>query len=253
MKFVDEAIVVNIRIYGENSLIVKLFSGKNGLYSAFVRKKSLQIGDLISFEFRRTNEDGLGNLYSIDLVRPYCRLMIFDPLSLDISGSTLLLIEELIPEWSEQELLFGQLIKLFEIVIKKDQSSKAIIKCVKNYIEFELLALNNSGYGIDISSCVVTGDTEDLAFVSPKSARAVCRSAGAGYANRLLRLPQFLISDQAFVGGEELVDGLKLVAFFLHKFTFSEKSTQGIQSEKAKQHLSYHDRLIEHAMELMLS
>ena len=38
----------------------------------------------------------------------------------------------------------------------------------------------------------MTGATDDLAWVSPKSGRAVSRAAGAPWADRLLPLPAFL-------------------------------------------------------------
>ena len=64
-------------------------------------------------------------------------------------------------------------------------------------VRFELSMLAELGVGLDLSSCAATGATEELIYVSPKSGGAVSRSAGAPYADRLLRLPGFLA--QAFV------------------------------------------------------
>ncbi|MEO1291919.1 MAG: DNA repair protein RecO C-terminal domain-containing protein [Pseudomonadota bacterium] len=73
------------------------------------------------------------------------------------------------------------------------------------------------GYGLDLSNCAVTGQTQELVWVSPKSGRAVSRAAGDPYADRLLPLPDFLR-----LGGrgtpEEIAAALRLSGFFLSKW-----------------------------------
>ena len=77
---------------------------------------------------------------------------------------------------------------------------------------------------MDLSSCVVTNSKVDLAFVSPKSARAVSFEAGKAYESKLLKLPNFLVDDVTDYDESHLLDGLKLSGFFLEKFLFSEKT-----------------------------
>jgi DNA repair protein RecO (recombination protein O) len=60
------------------------------------------------------------------------------------------------------------------------------------YAAWELALLAELGFGLDLSRCAAPGTTEDLAWVSPKTGRAVSRSAGAPWADRLLPLPAFL-------------------------------------------------------------
>ena len=42
-------------------------------------------------------------------------------------------------------------------------------------VRFELLLLDELGFGLDLEACAATGSREDLAYVSPKSGRAVSR------------------------------------------------------------------------------
>ena len=42
-----------------------------------------------------------------------------------------------------------------------------------DYLRWELRLLEELGFGLDLSACAVTGATEGLAFVSPKTGRAV--------------------------------------------------------------------------------
>jgi DNA repair protein RecO (recombination protein O) len=59
-------------------------------------------------------------------------------------------------------------------------------------VRFELMILDALGFGLDLSACALTGVTDDLAFVSPKSGRAASRAAGQPWQDRLLPLPAFL-------------------------------------------------------------
>ena len=57
-------------------------------------------------------------------------------------------------------------------------------------VRYELLLLNELGFGLDLSACVASGRSEDLAYVSPRSGGAVSRSEGEPYRDRLLALYQ---------------------------------------------------------------
>ncbi len=74
------------------------------------------------------------------------------------------------------------------------------------------------GFGLDLERCVATGTTGDLAYVSPKSGGAVSREAGEPWRDRLLRLPRFLMDDDAPTQGvsrEDIEAGFALTGLFL--------------------------------------
>jgi len=60
----------------------------------------------------------------------------------------------------------------------------------------------------------VTGSRDDLAYVSPKSGRAVARAAAGEWVDRLLPLPACLLG-QGPAGAGEIADGLRLTGYFL--------------------------------------
>ena len=68
-----------------------------------------------------------------------------------------------------------------------------------------------------IISCAVTGSNDDLAYVSPKTGRAVTRSAGEPYHERLLALPPFLLGDAGAPSpsGEDVAVAFRLTGYFL--------------------------------------
>ena len=64
---------------------------------------------------------------------------------------------------------------------------------------FELMLLDELGVGLDLDACAATGSRDDLAYVSPKSGRAVSRAAGLPYrgaAARAARLPHRAARDR---------------------------------------------------------
>ena len=44
-----------------------------------------------------------------------------------------------------------------------------------DYLRWELLLLDELGFGLDLTRCALTGTRDDLAFVSPRTGRAVSR------------------------------------------------------------------------------
>ena len=61
----------------------------------------------------------------------------------------------------------------------------------------------------------MTGTNRDLAYVSPRTGRAVSREAGAPYKDKLLPLPGFLSRPDAPAGPADIVAGLILTRHFL--------------------------------------
>src|SRR5262249_46577720 len=84
-------------------------------------------------------------------------------------------------------------------------------------VRFELMLLAELGFGLDLSECAATGLAEDLVYVSPKSGRAVSRSAGEPWRERLVGRPAFL-SDEASdqePSPEDISAGFALTGYFL--------------------------------------
>lgn len=92
------------------------------------------------------------------------------------------------------------------------------------YVRFEAGLLEEVGFGLDLSACAVTGEADDLVWVSPKSGRAVSRKAGAPYADRLLTLPAFLLGAQAGLAAGDVGAGLSLTGHFLERFVFNAQN-----------------------------
>jgi DNA repair protein RecO (recombination protein O) len=226
MKFSDQGIIISQKKYGENSLIVKVFSRDHGIYRGFVNsikssksRSIFQIGNLISFEFRARNEDNLGQFAAVDLVKSYCSNIMFDALKINCANSIFSIVDHCFLERENHEKLFEKLQNFLQKLIEEDESKIFL----PDYVKLELKILKTLGYGVDLSSCAATNSTTNLAYVSPKSARAVSLEAGKPYQNKLLKLPEFLIGNQIEIAANDLRDGLRLSGFFLEKFVFEDK------------------------------
>ena len=83
-------------------------------------------------------------------------------------------------------------------------------------MRWEIGLLAELGFGLDLDRCAVTGANDYLAYVSPRTGRAVSASVGEPYRDKMLRLPGFLIG----LGGggpQEVREGLRLTGHFLER------------------------------------
>lgn len=230
MKFSDQGIIINLKKYGEKSLIIKIFSQHHGVYKGFVKYASssknnqiFQIGNQIAFDYVARLEDSLGSFLCNDLMENYSSKFVFDKLRLNCAKSIISIIDNYFLERENFNILYQNFVNfLQDLGNSKIQDSQIIA----NFVKLELLILECLGYGIDLSSCVVTNSRVNLAYVSPKSAHAVSVEAGQKYADKLLKLPFFLAQKHNLetlnnVDNSDLEAGLKLSGFFLEKFLFS--------------------------------
>ena len=223
MRFFDEGIIINVVNYQDSAAIIKLLTKDHGICCGFIKnaktKKALslyQIGNLITFEYRNRIDENLGSFFNIDLKHSYLAYIMFEPLKLEIVKLLLYIFDKSLLEREEQNLLFLQLINFLEEINDNEILFNDFIAL---YVKFELAILESLGYAIDITCCVVTNSSANLAFISPKSAKAVSIEAGMPYKDKLLKLPKFLISNIC-PSKTDLVDGFNLTGYFLVKNIF---------------------------------
>jgi DNA repair protein RecO (recombination protein O) len=88
-----------------------------------------------------------------------------------------------------------------------------------DYVRWEVALLAELGYGLDLSACAVTGRREGLAYVSPRTGRAVTAQGAGDWAERLFRLPPFLLANMPVAAGD-IAAGLHLTGHFLARDVF---------------------------------
>ncbi len=101
---------------------------------------------------------------------------------------------------------------------------------------FEAQMLAECGFRLDLARCAATGASEGLAYVSPRSGRAVSAEAGAPWRDRLLPLPPFMREGarlEARPSAEEVADGFRMTGFFLARDLFAQRGEPLPDSRRA--------------------
>jgi DNA repair protein RecO (recombination protein O) len=221
MEWEDDGIVLALRRHGENAGIVSLLTRGHGRHPGLVHGAAgkanrglLQPGNTVKAWWRGRLPEHLGS-YRCELVHAHAAALLDDAARLAALASATSLCEVVLPERQPHPAAFAALTALLSALASEPWPSV--------YVHWELALLRDVGFGLDLTACAATGATEDLAYVSPKSARAVSRKAGEPYADKLLPLPRFLIE-----GGEgdraAIFAGLRLTGFFLDRFVFGPHS-----------------------------
>lgn len=215
MEWTDEGIVLGVRRHGESSAIVELLTRAHGRHLGLVRggagsrmRPLLQPGNSLSVVWRARLDEHLGT-YAIEGLKLRAATLLGS--SHGVYGIThLASIARLLPERDPHE----NLLALLEHALDDfdDIGSAAV-----HVIHFELAMLTELGFGLALENCAVTGETNDLIYVSPKSGGAVSRGAGEPWRDRLLRLPPFLRQGevQGDLTDEDLQAGFRLTGLFL--------------------------------------
>lgn len=213
MEWTDEGIVLGTRRHGEANAILEAMTYGHGRHLGLVRggagsrmRPVLQPGNAIRVTWRARLDEHLGH-YVVEGLR--LRAADLLDASHAVYGVThLAALCRLLPERDPHAAVHDALGDILE----RTGDPMALAVAVAR---FELMLLAELGFGLDLERCAATGAAGDLAYVSPKSGRAVSRGAGAPWHDRLLRLPPFLLDADGTASPGDLADGFALTGFFL--------------------------------------
>lgn len=217
-EFEDEAIVLGGRAHGETGAIVHVLTETHGVYAAHLAggasrriKPLLQPGSQVLFQYRARHADQLGAA-TLEAAGQGPDLL-DDPLGLLGLQCAAAMTKAVLPEREPH----GGAFHAFQALLTAFAVPE-IWPAV--YVRYEAGLLEELGFGLSLNACAVTGSREHLLYVSPKSGRAVSAESGEPYKDKLLALPQFLLSSQAGLNAGDIADGFRLTAFFLERHVF---------------------------------
>lgn len=220
MEFEDEAFVLSARAHGEAGAIVELLTAARGRFVAHVAggasrrmRPFLQPGARVLARYRARVAEQLGSA-SLEPEGEGPAALFDDPLALSGLAAAAAVAAGALPEREPHPGAFFAFEALGATLADIDVWPAV-------YVRFEAGLLQELGFGLDLSKCAATGATDDLVYVSPRTGRAVSRAAGAPYAERLLRLPPFLLASQAGLDAGDIGAGLDLTGHFLEQFVFA--------------------------------
>ena len=215
MDWTGSGRIIAVRPHGETSAVVELLTQDRGRHAGLVHggrsramRPILQPGNRVSVQWRARLEEHLGSyqLEGEDLVAGH---LMDDPLALSGLNAACAMATLCLPEREAHPAVA----EAFEVLIQA-LSEKEVWPAL--YVRWEAGLLADLGYGLDLRKCAATGQTHDLIYVSPKSGRAVGGEAGQPYANRMLKLPGFMVGTGRLDDGD-IGSGLKLTAHFIER------------------------------------
>ncbi len=215
MQWTDEGIVLGVRRHGEANAILELMTQEHGRHLGLVRggagsrlRPVLQPGNRLKATWRARLDEHLG-LYAVEgLDLPAASFL---AAAHAVYGVTHLgALCRLLPERDPHPRIYAGLADVLGRLIDARLAGPEVVR-------FELRLLSELGFGLDLDRCAASGATAELAYVSPKTGRAVSREAGRPWQDKLLRLPGFLSAagSAAQPSAADLADGFAVTGFFL--------------------------------------
>lgn len=217
IRWEGEGILLAARRHGEGALRLDVLTAEMGRLcgvlprggargSAGRGSPNLQPGADLTLRWQARLAEHIGR-FTIEVRRQRVAPLLDDPLALAALASVSALLLRAMPERNPMPALHAATAALLD---RLEQPGWAA-----DYIYWELVLLRDLGFGLDLDRCAVTGGTEGLCFVSPRTGRAVCSAGAAGYEDRLLALPAFLTPEGGAADQCAILAGLTLTGAFI--------------------------------------
>ena len=223
MEWEAPAIVLQATPLGEGDAVVALLTSEHGCYRGLVRggssrrhRSAWDVGNIVQARWLARNSEQLGRFTGELLEAPVTRLL-DDPVLLATVSAACATAAGALAERVMASETFAALLLLLARLVNGDAPFVA-------FVRWELALLRELGFGLDFERCAITGGNTDLAFVSPRTGRAVAASAAGLWKTRLLPLPRFMLDEvDAGVTRDELLAGLRLTGHFLSRDAFGQR------------------------------
>ncbi|MCG6558915.1 DNA repair protein RecO [Ruegeria sp. 1NDH52C] len=213
MDWRDQGILLSVRRHGETSAIIDTFTASHGRHAGVVRGGTsrriapiLQPGAQLDLSWRARLEEHLGS-FTVEPLRSRAAAAMSGRLALAGLNAVVSLLSFCLPEREAHPRLYKQSEQLLDLLGQDEIWPLA-------YLRWELALLDALGFGLDLSACAVTGASDDLVYVSPRSGRAVSAGAAGEWADRLLPLPPCLRGEGP-ASDPEIALALRTTGYFL--------------------------------------
>ncbi|PSJ61281.1 DNA repair protein RecO [Pseudaminobacter soli (ex Li et al. 2025)] len=222
MEWHDEGIVLGARKHGETSVILEVMTRAHGRHLGMVRggrsrkaQPVLQAGNLVDLVWRARLDEHMGQFQVEALELNAARL--FESACAVYGLQTIAAHLRLLPERDPHLGLYEMLGLLLAHLDEPSAAGELVVR-------FELMVLEELGFGLDLSECAATGRREELTYVSPKSGRAVSREAGLPWHDKMLPLPAFLIVGPGMRADLSAIEqAFRLTEFFFTRHVYGPR------------------------------
>lgn len=225
MRTDTRGIVIAVRSHGEHGAIVRLMTPAHGVQPSYVRgargrrlRPVLVPGNLVQANLSARTDAQLAQGI-IELVHSRAPLL-REPLPAAAIDWACALTATALPEGQAHARLFEALDGLLAAI----EAAPAASGWGAALVRYELLLLAELGFGLDLATCALSGRTDNLVAVSPRSGQAVSSEGAQPFAGRLLPLPRFLAAGESDAAWPDILDGLALSGHFLARNILVERS-----------------------------
>jgi DNA repair protein RecO (recombination protein O) len=215
MDWSDAGIFLCAKPLGEANAVAELLTLGHGRHLGLVRggrsrriRPLLQPGNLLRVTWRARLSEHLGG-FNVELMEAHGARALDDAACLAAIG-TLTGLVRLLPERDPHPELYAAALHVLRAFDDAEIWPALLVR-------WELQLLQELGFGLDLSECAATGSDVELAYVSPRSGRAVSRDAGQPYCSKLLKLPAFLLDGTATASGGDIAAAFALTGHFLER------------------------------------
>jgi DNA repair protein RecO (recombination protein O) len=224
MRIETTAIVCALRGHGEHGGIVRLMTPEHGLQAAYVRgargrrmRPVLMAGNLVEARLSSRTDTQLPQA-TIELIHSRGPLLT-EPLPAAAIEWSTVLTATVLAEGQPYPPLYAALEGLLDAI----DASPSASGWGSALVRYELLLLAEMGFGLDLDTCAVTGSSDNLVAVSPKTGRAVSALEAEPYLGKLLPLPGF-VREGGEARWDDVLDGLDLTGHFLARDVLTDRS-----------------------------
>lgn len=231
MEWTDDAIILGAAAHGEGNAVVEVLTATRGRWRGLVRggrssrhRAALEPGNAVRATWRGRLADQLGSL-TCEGVAHIAPAILADAGRLAALRAACALLSVVLPPHDPHPRCHAALTDLLAFLAARGDWPSA-------YARWEMGLLADLGFGLDLARCAAGSGESDLAFVSPRSGRAVGRTAGQPYRDRLLPLPAFLTDSAATASAHDMCEALRLTGYFLERHVVGEGARSALPAAR---------------------
>jgi len=185
MKLESVGLLINLRPFNERDCVARIFTREYGVLvgmmrGAVVAKKNRPLVGQVGVATWNARLDTQLGVFHWDAEKNLSAPLMLDSARLMCMNSAFDILGALLPERESYQNLYEGTCALCQKLADGNKGA---------YLEWEIGLLRELGYALDLSCCAGCGAVNGLAYISPRTGRAVCAGCGAPYADKLYKLP----------------------------------------------------------------